>query len=90
VERFNDPAAQAALAQFASSGDSAVQAQALNKLQMILSTQAPVVPLMYGGAWSEYSTRNYTGWPSASNPYMVPVPNIPYIEYTVLQLKPSS
>jgi len=90
VERFNDPAAQAALAQFASSGDSAVQAQALNKLQMILSTQAPVVPLMYGGAWSEYSTRNYTGWPSASNPYMVPVPNIPYIEYTVLQLKPAS
>jgi ABC-type transport system substrate-binding protein len=86
--RFSSPQAQAALAQFASSGDSTAQAQAITKLENVMSSQVPVVPLMYGGAWSEYSTRNYTGWPSASNPYMVPVPNIPYLEYTVLQLKP--
>jgi len=50
----------------------------------------PVVPLLYGGAWAEFSTRNYTGWPSATNPYMTPVPNTPYLEYTVMQLKPTS
>src|SRR6266536_1847672 len=86
--RFSNAQAQAALAQFASTGDSTTQAQAITKLENVMSSQVPVVPLMYGGAWSEYSTRNYTGWPSASNPYMVPVPNIPYLEYTVLQLKP--
>ncbi len=86
--RFSSPQAQSALAQFASTGDSTTQAQAITKLENVMSSQVPVVPLMYGGAWSEYSTRNYTGWPSASNPYMVPVPNIPYLEYTVLQLKP--
>jgi peptide/nickel transport system substrate-binding protein len=89
-ERFSDPAAQAALSQFASSGSSTVQGQALTKLQTILSTQAPVIPLLYGGAWSEYSTRDYTGWPTSSNPYMVPVPNTPYLEDTILQLKPTS
>ena len=46
--------------------------------------------LLNGGAWGEFSTRNYTGWPTASNPYMVPVPNTPYLEYTVTQLKPAS
>ncbi len=88
--RFNSPQAQAALTQFASTSSSTTQAQAITKLENVMSSQVPIVPLMYGGAWSEYSTRNYTGWPSASNPYMVPVPNIPYLEYTLLQLKPVS
>jgi peptide/nickel transport system substrate-binding protein len=88
-ERFASPQAQAALQQFASTSSSTVQAQAITKLENVLSSQVPVVPLMYGGAWSEYSTRNYTGWPTSSNPYMVPVPNTPYLEYTVLHLTPA-
>jgi peptide/nickel transport system substrate-binding protein len=88
--RFSDPAAQAAINQFSSSPSATVQAQAITKLEQVMNTQVPVVPLLYGGAWSENSTRNYTGWPTASNPYMVPAPNTPYLEYTVLQLKPNS
>ncbi|HEY3905603.1 MAG TPA: ABC transporter substrate-binding protein [Streptosporangiaceae bacterium] len=86
--RFNDPAAQAALAEFAGSNSSATQQDALNKLQQIVATQAPVIPLLYGAAWYEYSTKNYTGWPTASNQYNNPVPNDPYILATVLHLKP--
>jgi peptide/nickel transport system permease protein len=41
-------------------------------------------------AWYEYSTRDYTGWPTASNPYIDPVPNAPYMEYTLLHLTPAS
>jgi ABC-type transport system substrate-binding protein len=88
--RFSNPQAQAALEQFAGSGDPATQAQAIKTLEHIMTTQVPVVPLLNGGAWAEVSTRNYTGWPSASNPYMNPVPNTPYIEYTVLHLTPKS
>jgi len=88
--RYSNPAAQAALAQFASSGDPAVQKQAMYKLQQIMTTDVPVVPLLNGGAWAEVSTRNYTGWPTASNPYMNPVPNTPYLEYTILHLTPKS
>ena len=50
----------------------------------------PVAPLLLGASWAEYSTRDYTGWPSASNAYMDPGPNIPEILYTVQQLKPAS
>ncbi|HEY2287536.1 MAG TPA: ABC transporter substrate-binding protein [Streptosporangiaceae bacterium] len=88
--RYSNPAVQAALAQFAGTTTPSVQAAALTKLQAIMSTEVPVAPLLYGGAWSETSTRNYTGWPTPSNPYMSPQPTSPYLEYTVLHLKPAA
>jgi len=88
--RFDDPAAQAALTQFAASDSASAQQAALNTLEGIVSTQAPVIPLLYGAAWYEYSTKNYTGWPTESNPYISPVPNSPFMEYTLLHLTPAS
>ena len=88
--RYSNPQAQAALAQYASSSSATTQAAAISKLQTIMSTQVPVAPLLYGAAWAEFSTRHYTGWPSPTNPYMDPGPNSPYLEYTILQLKPVS
>jgi peptide/nickel transport system substrate-binding protein len=88
--RYSNPQAQAAIAQFAGSGDPATQKAAITKLEQIMTTDVPVVPLLNGGAWAEVSTRNYTGWPTSSNPYMNPVPNTPYIEDTILHLKPAS
>ena len=40
-----------------------------------MATQVPVIPLLYGAAWDEYSTKDYTGWPTQSNQYNDPVPN---------------
>jgi peptide/nickel transport system substrate-binding protein len=88
--RFSDPAAQAAIAQFSGSSSASVQDAAITKMEQIMTTQVPVVPLLYGGAWSEISTRNYTGWPTASDPYMPPSPQTPYLEETLLHLKPAS
>jgi peptide/nickel transport system substrate-binding protein len=88
--RFDNPQAQAALAQYAGTDNTATQQQALNTLEGIVSTQAPVIPLLYGAAWYEYSTKDYTGWPTAANQYIDPVPNSPYIEYTLLHLSPAS
>jgi hypothetical protein len=49
-----------------------------------------MTPLLYGAAWSEISTRNYTGWPTSGNAYMTPIPNSPYLEEVVLHLAPAS
>jgi peptide/nickel transport system substrate-binding protein len=89
-ERFNSPAAQAALTQFEGTDDPAKEQQALNTLQGIMSAQAPVIPLVYGAAWYEYSTKKYTGWPTQSDQYTNPSPNAPYLEYTLLHLTPAS
>jgi peptide/nickel transport system substrate-binding protein len=88
--RYNDPNAQAALAEYANSNDAATQQDALTKLQNIVSAQAPVIPLLYGAAWDEYSTKKFTGWPTPQDPYMNPTPNSPFMEYTVLHLTPVS
>jgi peptide/nickel transport system substrate-binding protein len=86
--RWTDKATQAALAQFAGSNDASVQQAAITRLENIMNTQVPVAPLLYGAAWWEYSTRNYTGWPSSANPFMNPTVNSPYLEETVLHLTP--
>ena len=35
-------------------------------------TQQPIILLYYGGSWGLFSTKNFTGWPSATNTYMLP------------------
>ncbi len=88
--RWNDPATQAALAQYAGSNSASAQQSAIDSLENIMNTQTPVAPLLYGAAWWQYSTRDYTGWPSSSNPFMNPSTNSPYLEETILHLKPVS
>jgi peptide/nickel transport system substrate-binding protein len=51
----------------------ATQKAAIVSLQKIMSTQVPMTPLLYRRAWSEISTRNYTGWPTNGNAYMTPI-----------------
>ncbi len=86
--RYDNPRVQALLEQYTATDSTAEQQLVLDKLETVMATQAPVIPLVYGAAWYEYSTRNYTGWPTAANPYIDPVPNAPYMEYTLLHLTP--
>ena len=88
--RYSNSQVQTLLGQYAGTNDTSAQQQALNGLETIMATQAPVIPLLYGAAWYEYSTKDYTGWPTQSNQYIDPVPNAPYMEYTLLHLSPAS
>lgn len=87
-ERFNDPAAMAALKDFAGTSDEAQQAKDVVALEKIVATQLPVIPLFYGVAWFEYNDTKFTGWPSPSNPYAPGEPAGPFDEITVLHLTP--
>ncbi|MGH3210448.1 MAG: ABC transporter substrate-binding protein [Trebonia sp.] len=88
--RYDNPRVQSLLAQYTATDDPATQQRVLDQLEKVMATQAPVIPLLYGAAWYEYSTKDYTGWPTASNPYIDPVPNAPYMEYTLLHLTPAA
>jgi len=95
-ERFGpttDPAGAAtvtkALQQYVDNpSDSAPAQTAVKAIATVVSNQLPVIPLMYGVAWAEFSTRRATGWPNAQNPYEPAQPLPPFAEYTVLQLSP--
>jgi peptide/nickel transport system substrate-binding protein len=88
--RFNSPAAQAALNAYTSASTPAAQQAAISSLETIMDTQVPVAPLLLGASWAQFSSRNYTGWPSSTTPYMDPGPNPPEMLYTIMQLKPAS
>jgi peptide/nickel transport system substrate-binding protein len=88
--RWNDQATQDALKAFAGAATPDAQQAAINTLANIVSTQAPVIPLLYGAGWFEYSTKNFTGWPTADNSYVDPSPNSAQVEYVILHLTPVS
>jgi peptide/nickel transport system substrate-binding protein len=88
--RYNNPQAQAAFSQYESTNSASAQTSALQKLEMIESTEMPTIPLVYGADWNEYSTARITGWPTQSNPYMDPSPDDPEIGYILMHLKATS
>ena len=71
-ERFKSPQVDQALSQLAAAVGKDAQNQATYKLEQVMYKQVPIVLMYYGGSWGLFSTKNFTGWPSQSNPYMLP------------------
>ncbi len=73
-ERWISPSTDALLHKVATTTNTAQQKSAVYQLEGVMYHQLPVLTLFYGATWSEYSTKNFVGWPSASNPYAPPAP----------------
>lgn len=89
--RYHNGKVQSLLAKLSGtdpSNTAAVKAATL-PLEKIVATTLPVVPLLYGADWDEYSTATFTGFVTASNPYMDPSPSDPELPYILMQLKAS-
>jgi peptide/nickel transport system substrate-binding protein len=71
-ERFESPDVDKDLAALATATTTAAQNQDTYKLEQMMYSQQPVILLYYGGSWGLFSTKNFTGWPSAANTYMLP------------------
>ncbi len=90
--RYDNPQAAAALHTLETTdpSDQAAVSSAVSTLASLMSTEVPVAPLLYGADWNEYSTAHFTGWPTASNPYMDPSPNDPELPYILMHLQATS
>jgi peptide/nickel transport system substrate-binding protein len=71
-ERFKDSSVDQALSTLASATDSSAQMQATYTLEQVMYNKIPIVLMYYGGSWGLFSTKRFTGWPSAANPYTLP------------------
>ncbi len=88
-ERFNSPAVDALLNQYGTTTSSATQHSIMNKLQTVMVSQMPIIPVLEEVDWFQFNTKEYTGWPSAANPYAQPaLYNMPDWGVVVLHLKP--
>jgi peptide/nickel transport system substrate-binding protein len=89
--RYNNKTVQSLLTKLSAtdpSNTAAVKAATL-PLEKIEVATLPVVPLLYGADWDEYSTANFSGFVTAANPYMDPSPSDPELPYILMQLKAS-
>jgi peptide/nickel transport system substrate-binding protein len=71
-ERYKNKSLDAALSTLAGAVGQSAQKQASFKLEQIMYTQQPIVLMYYGGSWGLFSTKNFVGWPSATDPYDLP------------------
>lgn len=88
--QYQSADADAAVKAYENATSPADEQTALNSLQAAFSKDVPAVPVLYGAAWYEYSTANFTGWPTSDNPFINPSPRSQDYEYLILQLKPKS
>jgi peptide/nickel transport system substrate-binding protein len=68
-ERWSSPTVDAALASYASTTSLSVQKTDMATVEKAVLQNVPVIPLTGRAAWTDYSTRYFTGWPSLKDPY---------------------
>ena len=59
------------LEEYASSSDPNVQKTDIQGLADIMATNLPVIPVLDAVQFFEYSSQNWTGWPTPQNPYAI-------------------
>ena len=73
--RYGSVEADRLLDAWARSPDPKAQRGFAHELQALFLEQAPAIPLFLNPSWGECSSRRFTGWPSAENPYARLSPN---------------
>lgn len=68
-ERYTDPGVTAALSEYAQTSDLALQKNDILEIEKNVLQNVPVVALTGRSNTADYLTTNFTGFPSASDPY---------------------
>ena len=71
-ERYSNPATTALLNQYATTTSAATQQTIMNKIQQVMLSTVPVIPVVEAVDWYQYDTGAFTGWPTSGNPYAQP------------------
>ncbi len=90
-ERYSNPATDALINQYALTANPATQQQIVDKLQLVMLQQVPVIPVTESVDWFQYDTGAFSGWPTPSDPYAQPaIYNYPDWAQVMLRLVPKS
>jgi peptide/nickel transport system substrate-binding protein len=88
-ERYSSPATDKLLDSYASTTSAAAQHAIVNRLQEVVLSDVPYIPVTEAVAWFQYNTASFTGWPSQSDPYAIPaVYAYPDMGQVLLHLSP--
>ncbi len=87
-EHLKNPAINAQLSKAAQAPTIAAEKAALAPIEQYMVKNVPLIPLVYGVAWSEVNGQKIKGWPTPANPYESAQPATPTNEVVVLHLSP--
>jgi peptide/nickel transport system substrate-binding protein len=88
-ERYENPATDRLIEQYAATSDPALQHAIVKKLEKVMVDEIPVIPVTEGVDWYQYNTRDLTGWVTKENPYAQPAAYVnPDWGVMLLHLKP--
>src|SRR3984957_277778 len=89
-ERYSSPATDALINSYGDTTDPATQKQIIDKLELVMLKDVPVIPVTESVDWFQYDTAAFSGWPSPSDPYAQPAAyNYPDWEQVMLHLTPT-
>ena len=88
-ERYSNKAVDALINQYPTTTSAAQQAQIVDKLQLAMLRDVPVIPVTEAVDWFQYDTSKFSGWPTPSNPYAQPAAyNYPDWGVVMMHLRP--
>jgi peptide/nickel transport system substrate-binding protein len=88
-ERYSNKSTDALLGQYETTTSASEQQSILNKLQEVMVTDVPIIPVIEAVDWYQYDTGTFSGWPTEGNPYGQPAPySFPDNEQVLLRLTP--
>ena len=90
-ERYENPATDRLIEQYAATADPATQHEIVRKLEQVMVDEVPVIPVTEGVDWYQYNTRDLAGWVTPENPYAQPAAYVnPDWGVVLLNLKPKT
>jgi peptide/nickel transport system substrate-binding protein len=88
-ERYENPATDRLIEQYAATANPATQHAIVRKLEQVMVNEVPVIPVTEGVDWYQYNTRDLEGWVTPDNPYAQPAAYVnPDWAVVLLHLKP--
>jgi peptide/nickel transport system substrate-binding protein len=89
-ERYENKATDALFDEYAATTSSAVQHQIIDKLENVMLSDVPLIPMTEAAYWYQYNTSKFTGWETKADPFALPSPYAaPDDEVLFLHLKPT-
>jgi peptide/nickel transport system substrate-binding protein len=90
-ERYSNPATDALINSYGSTTDPAEQQSIVSKLEQVMLSEVPLIPVTESVDWFQYDSSKFTGWVSQQDPYAQPAPySVPDWGIQLLHLKPAS
>jgi peptide/nickel transport system substrate-binding protein len=88
-ERYSNPQTDSLIDQYAATTDVATQHQIVDRLEAVMLSDVPVIPMTEEVDWYQYDTATIKGWATPQNPYVQPAAyNYPDWGVMLLHLSP--